>query len=111
MLYSSGAVADIVALPAPVNEKITVDPNQNEYYVKKNSSDPAILSAKIEYSNNLSLYGNIANDDASGAVNGKTFTINSTFTNQSSERYILKLYAGYSVGNKDVTHTQDLITN
>ena len=96
MLYSSGAVAVIQQLPTPVSGTIA-----GQYYVSMGANDPRTVSEEIKYNGDLSLYGNIANDDASGAVNGKAFTINSTFTNQSSELYQIKLYAGYSVGNSE----------
>ena len=100
MLYPSGAVAEIKPLTPQ-----TSMPINGEYYVSMGANDPRTVSEEIKSNANLSLYGNIADDNAEGAVNNKTFIIGSTFTygGSSGNDKLILLYAGYSKGSGAVT--------
>ena len=77
MLYSSGAVAVIIQpLPNPVG---TI---AGEYYVsiEEGATPREVNEEEITYNGNLKLFGNIADANAEGAVNGKTFDVSSKFT-------------------------------
>ena len=111
ILYSAGAVAVIQPLPNPVSGIIDTtgfNYNSDGYYVSNDpsASAPASVSAEIKYNGNLKLYGNIADENASGPVSGKIFDISSKFTygGSSDNNNNIKIYAGYSKVNGAVTN-------
>jgi len=103
MLYSSGAVAVIIQpLPNPVG---TI---AGEYYVSigEGATPRDVNEEEITYNGNLKLFGNIADANAEGAVNGKTFDVSSKFTKNETSLFNVSIYAGYSNGNGDVTYNK-----